>query len=449
MRILILLIGLLLPALPGACQRDYLRMPPVLPDTTAQEDTVWAETGAAADDPSDYYRGIAGFEQGYYLRAERAFRKAFNLHPNEEVAGYLYYALLYQGLDLQAAAFREQHPGYTYALPVPKRGLESVYANGGIRISARPAAASNIGYGDIGAYYRLSPSRRLWQSAAYLWQQENLGSFKQLEYHAALIAYVKRGWTITPAFNACYVPYTTRYATTDSVFYTAAFRAGHDTILYRTRGLQTTQLTIPGKAGFLNVSLPVTKRIGAFHLEAEPAVHYWPGSGRIHFEYATSGRTDSFEDNHYRGSRPYAQTGSGVRDTSYTYFAWQLGASVTWQPPFKRAPISLRATAYYLQDESGNSAFAWHLYALLWWHRDFRIFFSGLHKGDLPLSLYAEGRYLNFNDPVNIRAGATFQWHPLQRWSPAVSYQYEHNTRLQDGAALRYHSVYLSLKYNL
>jgi len=92
---------------------------------------------------------------------------------------------------------------------------------------------------------------------------------------------------------------------------------------------------------------------------------------------------------------------------------------------------------------------AYSFYSTMRFYKKCWIHLSWEKMGALPWALNYGGLYFNFNNKINTRAGMTLQFYPLSKMSASVTYQYEYDTRFQDGAALAYNSFYLSLKYNL
>lgn len=393
-------------------------------------------------------RAGAFFERMEYARAEMQARRDFARMPSEESARILYYSLRFEGYDLEAEDFRRKHPDYTFAIAPARKGFESIYADAGPRISANDAA-DNVLFGDAGAFIRPGPRLRLWQSLTYLRQDHDLGSFNQYEYFGSLGIHLGRGWYVQPALHYAYVSFRFVVEDTAHVNYTTSYPLdNNDTLVYKTSAVQQITTTIPGTSHFVHLATPLIKHLGAFEAEVEPSLHFEPTRSSILTTYVATGTTDSFENNRLKGTKPYSETGGSSTDTAFRVLIIQAGASIACRIPVPGEPVTLRAGAWYLRSDEGASAMAYHASASVRCSKSLRLYLTWLSKGNLPFALRSEGQYFNFNDPIRTRAGISFYLFPLRHLSPIVTYQYEHDTRLQDNATLVYHSVYLSLKYS-
>jgi hypothetical protein len=438
-RSLILLLCLLLTAITGHCQQEFLSVSADTTEDMNEGDSAYVML---------HSRGVTAFEQRNYSKAERIFKKAMTAQPSEEDARYCYYALLYQGLDMEAADFKWRYAAYCFAIPEQKRGLESIYLDAGPRFSANHNAG-DILYGDAGAVARLTRRLRLWSSLTYLQQDEDLGHYRQYEFFAALFMHAGKGWYVRPSFHYAYVPYTSIIQDSGSVSYTQSYPVGHDdTLVYKTKAVQTVTTTSPGFTNCYNAALTVSKRMGSLGVDVESGYHIFTGRSAIRIAYSAAGTTDSFRRNRFEGSKPFYDSGNSSRDTSYRTSYSQLGIGISYRLPLRGEPVTLRAAAYGLWAESGAYGMAYHASCVFWWRTRLRIYLSWLRKDVMPLALHSEGMYFNFTDPIRNRTSMSFQLFPLRRFSPGITYQYEKDIRLSDNADLVYHSVYLTLKYN-
>lgn len=396
-----------------------------------------------------YYKASAAFENGRYTRAESGFRLAFKIKPGEEAARFLYYSLLYQGLDLEAGAFQRKNPDFTFALPPAQRGLESIYTDAGMRASSN-GNAGNIYYGDVGITLRPRSGIRVWSAASFLQHDSRANQYQQYQYFAALNWFTGSGWYVMPALHYAYVPYRLRQQEQSPFSYSNEFDIGPgDPITNITNGTQVTTATSPGRSHYLNGALHLHKRIGALSLEIEPALHHITGRSDILVAYTSTGTTTSTQRGDTISSKPYAEAGTSIGDTSYRSVHGQAGLGLGYRFLVFGQPLTIRATVFGLTNGASRIATAYHASATLWYKSAFRLYASWLRKGDAPLALHVEGLYFNYFDRIETRATTTFQLFPLRNLSPAITYQYERGTRIVDGAKLLYHSFYVTLKYNL
>lgn len=426
-----------------AQQRDYLRQPP--PEEIVKEDSLYH----SADARDALNIGMDLFEKGRFIAAEKQLRRAFDAHPDEETARYLYYALMYQGNDLEAAVFKKQHLKYTFALPPVKRGFESIYAEFGPRVAVPADTVGNIYYAAYGGLFRVSDRVRIWHSVGYLQQDDNLGKFKQGDYFSAIYTQLNNGWMLKPAFHYIYTGFTASYRESKNVVYSDTVGMRNPTI-YLTTAKQVIHYINPGKSHFAYLSLPVSKRIGHFSVELLPAAHLISSKYSRSYTYVSEGYTDSIRNNEVKGTKQYYETGSGVNaDTSELNIIGQLGAAVSWRLPWLKERLVLRAAAFYLFDNDGNSTMAYNATLTCDINNQCRLYATWLRKGALPFALDAEGQYFNHYNPINNRTGLSVQLFPFKQFSPTITYQYEQQERPFDHVLLNYHSVYLTLKYRL
>lgn len=440
MRITLLILALSLMT-PGAqAQRDYLLQPP--PDATTKEDTFIAATKLQTN---SFSRGAYLFQKGNYAGAEKYLRQAFNIQPDETAARYLFYALLYQGYDLEAARFKQEYPQYTFILPPPRKGPESVYMEFGPRVSVPPDTAGNIYYASVGGFIRVSSEARLWQSATYLRQDFNLGRFTQGEYFAALYTSLPHQWMLKPSVHYIYNRFAGIYNTNRNVNYS-------DTVggtIYNTTAEQVIRYNNPGTAHYLHLSLPVSKRLNTLSLEILPSVQLIRSKYRVDYTYTASGLTDSIQDNEIKGTRPYSASGEGRYDTSETSFIGQIGAGAAWNVSIAGRPLLLRAAAFYLFNNMGENTLAFNAGLTYHLRKNFRIYANWMRKGKLPFSLDTEGQYFNHYHTIRNRASMSIQLFPMRQFSPLFTYQFEQQERFLDKTILNYHSIYLTIKYSL
>lgn len=423
---------------------------PMAVDTAAERDLEMpVEPTPAFEDEEEaaFYLRMQGeryYGQGRFVAALRPLQRAFAVSPSEEVASAIYYSLLYTGQSLEAQSFRNAHPLTAYALPPSRRRAEYSYAEGGVKMPAE-RTATNLFYGSAGAGFRFSFPLRLRQHF-YYWRQPNGESgFHQLESRTGAEWYLGRGWLLLPLLHYVYQPFRTDSAISRPVRYTAEYRDGPDVYRYQTSALQQLNTVSNGRNHYLGFSLGLQKRIGPVELGLAPALQYAPGSYRFQYSYVSNGSTDSSLNGAFLGSAPFTETGSGSGDTAYRQWIFQLGASIGWRPPLRKAPLYLRAAAYGLRNNDGYSVGAADFYALvqlkpvLWLH------LSALYKSGLPLLTGSEGIYLNYAARISKRFGGTLQCWPLRHFTPSLTYQFE---ELQHSSGLSvYHSVYLTFCY--
>ena len=444
MRLIAFFISFLLIAGQATGQRDYLRQPP--PEEPVKEDTVVYN----ADDYLDNFpKGVALFKQKRYAAAEKYLRKSFKANPADETARYLYYSLLYQGHDLEAAIFKTDNPKYTFAFPAYKRGFESVYISFGPRVSAQPDDAGNIYFGGYGTLFRLRDDVRFWHTVSYVEQNDNLGSYKQGEYFSGMYYQLRGGWSVNPTLHYIYTDYKTFITEQNDVTYTNVYDSPADDITYVTTARQNIRYSFEGATHYLNVVVPFSKRINTLTLEVSPAAYLVSNKSTGGFTYTENGVTDSFQRNLLLGSEIYAGDGNGQLDSSFTSVIGQIGLSMGYQLPLKGEPIHIRLGGALQFAKNMASVFTWNAYILgritpyFWVHANYTM------KGAIPLALHQDGIFLNHYNKIKDRAGISLQLNPLKRFSPIFTYQYELQERTEDGMRLTYNSVYLTLKYRL
>lgn len=444
MRKVIMILGCMLFGVSSfAQQRDYLRQPP--PEEIVKEDSLLA----AANTATDREAGRPLFNKGRFIAAEKQLKRAFAARPDEETARYLYYSLVYQGNDLEAAVFKKRHLKYTFALPPVKRGFESIYAEFGPRVAVPADTVGNIYYAAYGGLFRVSSRVRIWHAVGYLQQDDNLGKFKQGDYFSAIYTQLNNGWLLKPAFHYIYTGFTASYRESKNVVYSDTVGTKNP-VIYLTTARQVIHYINPGRSHFAYLSLPVSKRIGYLSFEVLPAAHLISSKYSRSYTYVSEGYTDSIRNHEVKGTKQYYETGSGVNaDTSELNIVAQLGGAVSWRLPWLNERLVLRAAVFYLFDNDGNSTAAYNATLSCDISSQFRLYATWLNKGALPFALDAEGQYFNHYNPINNRAGLSVQLFPLKQFSPTITYQYEQQERPFDHALLNYHSVYLTLKYRL
>jgi hypothetical protein len=441
MRVILFIIALTLIGADIRAQRDYL----LQPEPEVQDDTLRSFNNKKHNSAS---QGIYLFQKKDYARAVKYLERAFNKHPDEETARYLFYALLYQGQDLEAARFRLENQRYTFVLPSASKGPESVYAEFGPRVAVPPDTVGNMYYASTGGFIRLTDKTRIWQAVSYLRQDFNLGRYQQGEYFAALHTSLPDRWMIKPSLHYIYTGFTTLYNTNREVSYTDTQGTTAPTI-YRTVADQVIRYNNPGTAHYLHLSLPASKRIHAFTLEALPSVQLIRSKYRVGYTYTTTGSTDSIRDNEIKGTSPYYETGSGGYDTTELSLIGQLGAGATWKLSLAQKMLTLRAAAFYLFDFTGEKTTAFHAGLTYYLHKHCWLYATWMAKGGLPFSLDAEGQYFNHYHRIRNRESISVQLFPMRQFSPLFTYQYEQQERFLDKSKLNYHSIYLTLKYSL
>ena len=114
----------------------------LLPGKILAQQLTDEKVSAMGENNDAYIDGLILYDKGYYAKAENKFRQAFALHPNTEVASYLYYAMILQGKDLQASVFQKKNVLYASGIPVYKKGFENIYTDVGPRLSANSNAGN-------------------------------------------------------------------------------------------------------------------------------------------------------------------------------------------------------------------------------------------------------------------------------------------------------------------
>jgi hypothetical protein len=148
--------------------------------------------------------GIAYFKKFNYYKAADYFKKALKNDANSDVANeYLYWCNLFVDDEKKAAEYYALLPidvqnkiKYT-----PRKILESVFVEGGLKISDRQQQAKNLGYVNVGLNHKFSSTFSFYHAYTYQQQTQLWGNFKQHQYYFSPTVSFKNRWRLTFGFH--------------------------------------------------------------------------------------------------------------------------------------------------------------------------------------------------------------------------------------------------------
>lgn len=141
----------------------------------------------------DYYyldmrMGIAHYNQFHYYQAEKYLSKALKNNPESDDAKELLFWSYYltgaekDAADTYASMSTEGQQRINYH---PRRLLESIYAEGGAKISDNTPVAKTIGYLQFGLNHKFSPMFSIYHAYTFQTQQLQWGHYVQHQYYFA------------------------------------------------------------------------------------------------------------------------------------------------------------------------------------------------------------------------------------------------------------------------
>lgn len=148
--------------------------------------------------------GIACYEKLNYYKAVDYFERALKNDANSSVANeYLYWCNIYIDNEKKAAEYYEVlsdsiQKRIHYK---PKKILESIFVEGGIKISDKQSQAKNLGYVNVGMNHKFSSTFSIYQAYTYQQQSQIWGSFRQHQYYFAPIVTLKHRWKLAFGFQ--------------------------------------------------------------------------------------------------------------------------------------------------------------------------------------------------------------------------------------------------------
>lgn len=155
--------------------------------------------------------GIACFKKFNYYKAAYYFERALKNDANSDLAKeYLYWCNIYIDDEKKAAEYYAKLPSDIQKRIhyKPKKILESVFVEGGIKISDKQREAKNLGYVNLGLNHKFSSTFSIYHAYTYQQQTQVWGSFKQHQYYFAPTVTFKHRWKLTLGFH--YVNYASK-----------------------------------------------------------------------------------------------------------------------------------------------------------------------------------------------------------------------------------------------
>ena len=179
---------------------------------------------AAKQGYDEYYfnlrLGIACFNRYNYYKAADYFIRALKNDASSEVAReYLYWCNLYIGDENAAANYYSMLPDsiQNRILYKPKKLLESIFVDGGLKISDKPKEAKNLGYVNLGLNHKFSSTFSIYHAYTYQQQTQIWGNFKQHQYYIAPSFSFKHRWKLVLGFH--YAHYSSNLSLTNDVVF--------------------------------------------------------------------------------------------------------------------------------------------------------------------------------------------------------------------------------------
>ncbi len=148
--------------------------------------------------------GIACFNKFNYYKAADYFKRALKNDATSDVAKeYLYWCNIYMDDEKKAAEYYAMLPDDTQKRIhyKPKKILESIFVEGGLKISDKQNEAKNLGYFNLGLNHKLSSTFSIYQAYTYQQQSQIWGNFKQHQYYFAPTVTFKHRWKLTLGFH--------------------------------------------------------------------------------------------------------------------------------------------------------------------------------------------------------------------------------------------------------
>ncbi len=184
-------------------------------------------TDKAVAQKLDYYylrmrAGIANYEMGNYVKAQKHFEKALAFNSGDELAmEYIYYCYIYLGRNDEARLFSK-----LFSSDLAKKiGTDKQSAIGFILFEGGAKIADSTSYYDVvkktqsnyynpatyiqlGLQHYIKNRFSLFHAFTFYGQTNFIGELKQTQYYLKSSIPLKNNWSISPAFHAIHIKFT-------------------------------------------------------------------------------------------------------------------------------------------------------------------------------------------------------------------------------------------------
>ncbi len=409
---------------------------------------------AAIRDGYNYYYlnlrvGIAYFNLGDYSKAITYFDMAKTNNSNSEVANeYLFWCYFNLGYEVEAQEYyKELSDSVRLRMDYkPRKLVESIFLEGGIKFSGDQVAAKNLYYFNGNINHRFSPKFSIYQGYNYMQQEAIWGHNQQHQYIFNPYLNMKRNWVFGATFNLSnYKSYLDFSDSLERTTHEVTQMPGGGKVV---DSVINDHYTYYGdyQQNALLTQINLAKQAGT----ALIAPHYAYYAEWINPNYYRVLNSDYLV---HEGQTPLppTQTTSGSRSDSTSFdqrqFAWQHQIGVAVDNTFF-GHLTLGADVNFVAG-SGYSRFNVSPYFKYKFGRKVVAYGYYMKKGNYVLSMFGGKQFFNSYDQINAKISLTTEFVLSRRMNLYTTYQFE---KITDNLSLRtyqFNSVFIGLKFKL
>jgi hypothetical protein len=373
----------------------------------------------------DYYwlrmrTGIARYEKKQFGKATGHFRKALEFNGGDKLASeYLFYSLRFGGKESEALRLAGTFPeSLQEKIGFRKRQwLESVYSEGGIKLSSRSDSVGNMGYFHFGLRHRPAPGFSFYHAYTGLTQTNYWGDYLQHQYFLTGELALPQGFSLHASLHYLFL----HANISDTVR-----RPGNGFV----QSSYHSTLDEFGQVYYLDVQ----KSWGCFSISP---FFTW-SRFRGFTEYEVRGRNTM--DN-----SPWVMRG----DTTIFQTQWQAGLEADWTPRFLNKRLSLTTTLFNHHAEVSGDQLIFKQAVVIrpasW------VWVKGeYYRGEARY--VNEGRAMVVNnsfDPTLSRWSGMAVFSAGEHWEFYLLYQQEKKRESQFGFPYKFNTVITGIKFSL
>lgn len=393
--------------------------------------------------------GIAYFNLANYTEAITYFEMAKVNNSNSMVADeYLFWCYYDLGLELDAQKFYKALPDSIQRRMnyKPRKIVESIFMEGGIKFSDDQGAAGNLYYVNANINHQFSPRFSIYQGYNYMQQEAVWGHNQQHQYIFNPYINLKRNWVFGATFN--FSNYKSFLDYSDS-----SERTTHEVTKIPGGGKVVDSMindhyTYIGeyRQNALLTQLNFSKMAGTVLI----APHYAYYAEWVDPNYF---RSISSDYTVYEGQSPLppTQTTTGSRTDSAMLtekeFVWQHQLGVAIDNTFFHR-LTLGADVNFIV---GNGYTRFNISPYFRFKAGKKVVFYGYYckKGNYVLSMFGGKQFFNSYDKIDAKISLTGEFNLSERINIYTTYQFE---KITDNLSLRtynFNSVFIGLKFKL
>ncbi len=389
--------------------------------------------------------GIAYYTKLNYIKASKFFNKALKNDGSSDVAKeYLFYSDLFSTNERAADdTYRTLSDSVKSRIKYKiKRPLESIYVEGGIKISDNTKVANHLGYAQIGINHKISSLASLYYAYTFQMQKQIWGHYSQHQFFIEPSFHFKKNLTLNVGFH--YSNYSSVIDFKDYIFEHSPPPANPTGPFMEQIVAKHITKTGTYKENLLLTQVSVAKTIKGFTIA--------PHAG-LFINFSNTNYIDSHRDTiiirNHNGptivdSNLVINAGDSIFNVKEMKFEGLFGAALYYN--FGRFMIGADVTVI-LNKKVKTAIVTPYIRATI--AKRFAVSAYFMYKGSYPLALFDGAQLYNSLDKIKYKTSITGEIYATKKLNLYLTYQFEGITDSFSSQNYNLHTILTGLKFNL